>query len=268
MTPDEMDRRRFLMLSGVTALAASVGRSAAAFGAQTPSDEALALLGGLTWIKHAAFRLQDGETVIYLDPWGLTTEPHDADVVLVTHSHSDHCDTGSVSAVVKDGTEIVTEPESAGKLSGMSERISAVAPGDDISVVGIRVEAVPAYNISTTFHRRSKNWLGFIITLSDGRRFYHAGDTDHIPEMSDIETDVALLPAGGTYTMTPVEAADAARAIQPGVAVPMHYGAVVGNAADAQRFEQELAGEVEVTILEEGQAVPPPSTGVWEWGWC
>ena len=121
--------------------------------------------------------------------------------------------------------------------------------GDRFTVKGVDVEAVPAYNVNKQFHPKDAGMLGFIVGIG-GVRIYHAGDTDFIPEMNNIETDIALLPVSGTYVMTADEAIQAARAINPKVAIPMHYGAIVGDQTDAERFRDQLAGTIEVVILD------------------
>ncbi len=211
---------------------------------------AVSYLKGLTWLGHASFRLERGEAVVYLDPSKISTEPHDADLVLISHPHSDHFDPDSIAKVSKPETVVVTVKECAEKLraAGWTARIQEVKPGDKAEVKGVRVEAVPAYNLNKTHHPRESEWVGFVLEV-DGVRIYHAGDTDFIPEMKEIRADVALLPVSGTYVMTAAEAAEAAKLINPKVAVPMHYGSIIGTRADAERF-QKLCGGVIVEIPE------------------
>ena len=126
-----------------------------------------------------------------------------------------------------------------------------VKPGDRLALDGVTVEAVPAYNTNKQFHTKDKELIGYIVGIG-GARIYHAGDTDRIPEMKDFKNiDVALLPVSGTYVMTAEEAVQAALDIKPGVAIPMHYGAIVGGRADAERFARDLQGKVPVVILEQ-----------------
>ena len=147
-----------------------------------------------------------------------------------------------VLSIQQPSTLIITETEAAAKLSG---KIMILGPGERREVEGIIIETVPAYNINKKFHPQGNRWLGFILTV-DGVRIYHAGDTDYIPEMKDIRTDIALLPVSGTYVMTAEEAAQAALVIGPKIAVPMHYAANVGSADDAARFAAPLVGKVRV----------------------
>jgi L-ascorbate metabolism protein UlaG (beta-lactamase superfamily) len=182
--------------------------------------------------------------VIVIDPFQIN-DCELADVILISHEHYDHCSPEDVKKIQKDDTIIVTEPNSAKKLSG---NIEVVKPGDKVTASGIPVEAVAAYNTNKTFHPKGNNWLGFVVTV-DGVRIYHAGDTDVIPEMDSLEADVALLPVSGTYVMTAQEAVEAAKRIKPKVAIPMHYGAIVGSADDAQQFSESLHGVCEVVVL-------------------
>jgi len=210
---------------------------------------ATSYLQGLSWLGHASFRLSRGGATLYFDPWKLSSEPHDADLVLIGHPHFDHLDPADVAKVARAETEVVTVAECAEKLkaAGFAGTIRVVKPGDKLQAKGVSIEVVPAYNTDKKFHPKENGWAGFIVEL-DGVRIYHAGDTDFIPEMQGLKTDVALLPVSGTYVMTAEQAAEAAKAINPKVAVPMHYGSIVGTAADAKRF-QELCGGIIVEIL-------------------
>lgn len=195
------------------------------------------------WMGHDTFRI-DAAKVIYIDPYQIVSGPP-ADLILITHDHFDHCSPEDVEKIRKSDTVTLTENDSAKKLKGDVRRIR---PGESLTVAGVRVEGVPAYNTNKQFHPKANGWLGFIVEL-DGVRIYHAGDTDFIPEMRDFRVDVALLPVSGTYVMTADEAVQAALAIKPAMAIPMHYGAIVGGQKDAEHFKEALAGKVEVMIL-------------------
>ncbi len=258
------NRRRFLQISGL-GLAGITFTEPPRISAASLSDASQRLLSGLTWFKQSGFRLKVEGKSIYFDPYQLSETTHDADILLITHSHNDHCDTSSVSKIAKTGTIAITEPESAAKIKSLVSDIRTVAPGDTITLDGIRIDAVASYNINKTNHPKSKNYLGFVVTLPDGRRFYQAGDTDKIPEMTEIHTDVALLPCGGTYTMTAAEAAEAAQVIQPKIVVPMHYGSAAGSVRDAQKVQELLAGIIEVVIFDPGQTIEAPPTAIRTW---
>lgn len=145
----------------------------------------------------------------------------------------------------KDSTVIVTEPESADQLSG---DIRIMKPGDAIDVNNIKIEAVAAYNTDKKCHPKEKNWLGIIVTLG-ASPIYHAGDTDLIEEMADLNVDIALLPVSGTYVMTADEAVEAAKRIKPKIAIPMHYDSLVGSEAEAKAFAKGLEGICEVKLI-------------------
>ncbi len=200
------------------------------------------LLEGITWLGHASFRIRSPQGVIYIDPWQLKDgEP--ADLILITHSHHDHFSPDDVAKIRKADTMIVSVADVTQQLKG---EVKTVEVGDKLGVKGVEIEVVPAYNPAKRFHPQAAGGVGYVIAVG-GRRIYHAGDTDAIPEMADIQADVALLPAGGTYTMTASEAAQVANTIHPGVAVPMHWGTVVGSRADAEAFRDKC--EVPVRIL-------------------
>jgi L-ascorbate metabolism protein UlaG (beta-lactamase superfamily) len=201
------------------------------------------LLKKIHWLGHDGFRI-DASKIIYIDPYQ-TKSTLPADIILVSHDHFDHCSPEDILKIQTKSTAIITDKASAGKLTGA---VRVVKPGDRLNVQGIEVESVSAYNTNKQFHPKSDGKLGFIITI-EGVRIYHAGDTDFIPEMKKIRADIALLPVSGTYVMTADEAVEAALAISPKVAIPMHYGAIVGSAADAQTFADKLKGKIDVRIL-------------------
>ena len=198
----------------------------------------------ITWLGHDGFLIKGDGKAIVIDPFQVKKcEP--ADVILVTHEHYDHCSPEDIQKVQEASTVIVTEADSAKKLSG---DVRVVQPGDKLTVSGIQIEAVPAYNTNKNFHPKQNGWLGFVLIV-DGVRIYHAGDTDLIPEMDSIKADIALLPVSGTYVMTAEEAVKAAKIIKPKLVIPMHYGAIVGSEDDARRFRDALAGTCEVVVL-------------------
>ena len=202
------------------------------------------LVGRLTWLGHDSFRL-DGPSVIYFDPWKLGGELPVADLVLVSHEHHDHCSPEDVARISGPDTVVVAAAAAAERLPGAR----AVRPGDHMTVAGVEIEAVRAYNLNkfrspgVPFHPPEADHVGFVVTV-EGARIYHTGDSDHIPEMAEIKCDVALLPVSGKYVMTVEEAAEAARTLNPQIVVPMHYGSGIGTAGDGQRLIDLYDGEV------------------------
>ncbi len=198
----------------------------------------------IVWLGHDGFRI-DAEKTIYFDPYEISSGP-EADLILVTHDHFDHCSPDDVKKIQSANTVVVTEKDAAQKLSG---DVRVVKPGESLAVENIKIEAVPSYNTDKDFHPQKNGWLGFIVEIA-GVRVYHAGDTDFIPEMKEFNVDIALLPVSGTYVMTADQAVDAALAINPKLAIPMHYGTVAGSEQDAVDFKSALEGKIDVMILE------------------
>lgn len=187
------------------------------------------------WIHHASFRITDGRTVLYVDPWKIDGEPHDADVVFVSHAHYDHFSRPDIEKVAGEDCVIVAPPDVIESLHAAN----AVEPDERLTIGDVTIETVAAYNVGKDFHPRDSNWCGGVFTLG-GKRIYYAGDTDLIPEMNDLaEIDLALLPVGGTYTLDADEAAAACRSIGCEAAIPYHWGDIVGSGQDAERFAAE-----------------------------
>lgn len=186
--------------------------------------------------------------VVYVDPFQMDIEPHDAAFVLITHDHYDHFSPDDIAKVVSDKTILVVPErmaDKAQKLSGMVGRIVTVKPGVYREIDGLELVTVPAYNIFRPFHPKSAEWVGYILRV-DGKRIYIAGDTDATKEAKAVKCDIALVPIGGTYTMDAKKAAELVNTIRPSVAIPVHYGTVVGSPKDGEIFAEYVKEPIKV----------------------
>lgn len=206
------------------------------------------LLQGVSHIRHSTIKIQ-GTKIIYFDPIGIEGEPKDADIILISHSHGDHFSTEDIKKLAKDSTVLVIPRDAVETAvqAGLTN-IVTVAPNKNYEVDGLKFCTVPAYNTNKDFHRKENNWVGFIVNMNNVR-YYFAGDTDIIPEMKDIKANVVFLPVGGTYTMTSAEAVQAANTIKPAVAVPIHFGDIVGTQDDARTFVENIEKTITGIVL-------------------
>jgi L-ascorbate metabolism protein UlaG (beta-lactamase superfamily) len=204
----------------------------------------------IEWLGHDSFRLSEGNKVVYVDPWKLKGSEPKADLILITHDHYDHFSKEDIEKLSKPETVVVAPPHVAQQLKG---NVRTARPNDSLTAAGVPVESVPAYNLNKfrepgkVFHPKEASYVGYIVTLG-GKRIYHTGDTDHIPEMNGVKCDIALVPVSGTYVMTAQEAAAAVNQFKPGKAIPMHFNDIVGSRNDAEEFKK--LAKVPVEILE------------------
>jgi L-ascorbate metabolism protein UlaG (beta-lactamase superfamily) len=204
------------------------------------------MLDKIHWLGHSSFFIECSEVNIYIDPFKLKEGLPKADIILITHDHFDHCSSEDVKKIHQFDTIIVGPKTIASKLP---YPIKTIKPGKIMRLNDVVIDAVYAYNPNKKFHPKSDDYLGYIVNV-DNTKIYHAGDTDYIPEMKKIKADICLLPIGGTYTMNAKEASQAANMINPKVAIPMHFGGIVGQKSDAEEFKKLCRVHVKILTQE------------------
>lgn len=207
------------------------------------------MLENVCVLCHNSIRI-DGSKKVYIDPFKIDGESHDADYIFSTHTHYDHFSEEDIKKIIKDDTIIITPDSSrelACDLTGDRDRVLIVEPNNSYEVDDIKFTTTYAFNAEKLFHPKKENWVGYVIEI-DGVKYYIAGDTDNIKEIHNIKSDVAFLPIGGKYTMDYKEAAELANIIEAKIVVPTHYGTIIGEREDANKFA-ELVKDKEVKIL-------------------
>ena len=194
---------------------------------------------------HSSIKISKGKT-IYIDPFKIEKDNHNADIILITHDHYDHYSPEDIEKIDKQET-IIVSPKTVKALSKMMN-VVLVEPNNTYEVKNIKIETIASYNINKQFHPKENEWVGYIIEIQE-TRYYIAGDTDITPENKQIKCDIAFLPVGGTYTMTAEEGAELANTIKPKIAIPTHYGSVVGNREDGESFKKLLNSDIQCEIL-------------------
>ena len=208
------------------------------------------MLENIEVLYHSSIKINKEKT-IYIDPFKIDKDYNDADIVFITHDHFDHYSEEDIDKVINENTTIIIPEELLTKIlrKGINKNaIITVEPNKNYMVQGIKFETIPAYNTNKTFHPKENDWIGYIIML-DGIRYYIAGDTDITEENRKVKCDVAFVPVGGTYTMDFKEAAQLINEIQPKIAVPIHYGSIVGTEQDATDFIKLLHPTIKGIIL-------------------
>lgn len=212
-------------------------------------------LSNITVNTQSSIRIAGSKT-LYFDPFQVEGEPHDADIVFITHEHFDHFEPESIAKVAGPGTILAAPLSMKDKAAEQSavpgERCVFFSPGEAREVEGLRVQAVPAYNRLKPFHPKGKQWVGYLVEMDD-TTYYVAGDTDAQGDIRTLSCDVAMIPIGGHYTMDKKQAADLICSMKPKAVIPTHYGSIVGNAADGSGFqklvEEKLPGvQVELRL--------------------
>jgi L-ascorbate metabolism protein UlaG (beta-lactamase superfamily) len=203
----------------------------------------------ISWFGQSAFLVRSGAgQAAFIDPWRVPSRAGPADLILVTHPHPDHYDRASIERLRTTETVIVLP------RTGVESGQVALSAGESLRIGAFAITGIPAYNVTRRFHPQSRGWLGYLVEV-DGVRTYHAGDTDLVPEMTDLRPDIALLPVGGLFVMNGRTAAEAARVLKAAVCIPMHFGLLLGGRGAGTRFVRRL-GEGGMTLTRE--RVRPP----------
>ena len=205
------------------------------------------MLDNIEVLIHSSIKFSK-DIIIYFDPYKINKDYHDADIIFITHSHYDHYSPLDIKKVIKDNTIIVCPEDVKEELFKLNiNNIIEVVPNKDYEVLNIKFKTIPAYNINKNFHPKENNWVGYLINYNNVK-YYIAGDTDITEENKNIICDVAFVPIGGTFTMDYKEAASFINEIQPKIAVPTHYGLIVGNKDDGIKFSKLLNNSIECKI--------------------
>ena len=201
-------------------------------------------------LTHSSIRMEGQGLVIYIDPYNIEEDSHDADIILVTHDHFDHFSPEDIGRISNDDTVNVfpVAMEECVKESNINMESSYfIVPNTNAEIKGVVIEAIPSYNVGKDFHHKSKNYVGYIVNI-EGDRVYVAGDTDVNEDNKKVVADIALVPVGGTYTMTAEEGASLVNEIRPRVAIPTHYGTLAGDKGDGEKFKALVNKDIEVIV--------------------
>lgn len=210
------------------------------------------MLKNVEWLGHSTIKINNGNQVIYIDPYNIKQDYNDADIIFITHSHYDHFSEEDIKKVQKRETVIIITEDLYQKvldLGFIKDNIFVVRPNENYKVHNIQFDTIPSYNVNKKFHPKENNWVGYVIGI-DEVKYYIAGDTDITDENKKVKCDIAFLPVGGTYTMDFEEAANLANVIEPKIVVPIHYGSLVGTIEDAENFKQRVNGTIKCEIMQ------------------
>lgn len=200
---------------------------------------------------HSSIKMIENEMVIYIDPFRIKDVAKDADVIFITHSHYDHFSPEDILKIKRENTNIIVTNdlyEKTLELGFDKTDIYVVEPNQLYEINNVKFKTIPAYNTNKKFHPKENGWVGYIIDLND-IKYYIAGDTDITEENKLVDCDVALIPIGGTYTTTYEEAAELTNIIKPKKVIPTHYGEIVGEKDDANKFKKLIDSSIECEIL-------------------
>lgn len=198
--------------------------------------------------EQNSIKIKSKYGMIYVDPFRIREKTNDAAFILITHDHYDHFSPEDIAKVAGKNTVLVVPEkmeEKALEVAGQVKQIVTVKPGEHREVESLEFDTVPAYNIGKPFHQKSAGWVGYVFSI-DGKRVYVSGDTDATDEAKAVKCDIAIIPIGGTYTMDAKQAAELVNTIRPSVAIPVHYGTVVGNPREGEVFAANVTDGIKV----------------------
>ena len=208
------------------------------------------MLEGIEINCHSSIKISKNKT-IYIDPFKIEKESHDADLILITHSHYDHFSEEDITKIKNNNTIILATYDLEGKTLNLGfeeAKIIFVKPNERFEIDNIEIKTIPAYNINKAFHPKENNWVGYLIKMQD-IAYYIAGDTDITDENKNVNCDIAFLPIGGTYTLDILEAVELAKIIKPKIVIPMHYGEIVGEKEAGIKFKEKIYPKINCEIL-------------------
>ena len=198
-------------------------------------------------LYHASIVLHDN---IYIDPYKIENETHNAKYIFVTHSHYDHLSIEDIEKVRNEDTIFFVTPDCKEKLLGIGvseKRIVCVAPNEIYKFGKIEVNVIAAYNVDKEYHPKENNWVGYLIKIQ-GVSYYIMGDTDKNEDNENIKCDVLFVPIGGTYTMDYKQAAEYTNLIKPKYVIPIHYNSIVGKKEDSDKFAKLLDHRIQCFV--------------------
>ena len=197
-------------------------------------------------LNHASIKMT-GQKTIYFDPYQLMEEYHDADIIFITHDHYDHYEESSIKNAMTDKTILVVPTSLEEQARTLSTNLMSVEPNKTNTIEDILVDVIPSYNTNKDFHPKEKNYVGYNITIDD-TKYYIMGDTDRTSEADLVQTDICLVPIGGTYTMNVDEAVAYINDLKPKKVIPIHYGTVAGDKSLGNTFKEKINNEIKVEV--------------------
>ena len=199
---------------------------------------------------HSSIKIESEGKIIYFDPFRIKEDKNDADIIAITHSHYDHFSEEDINKVKNEKTKILVTSDLLDRtleLGFKKENITIVLPNNLYTVLGIEISTIPAYNTNKKFHPKDNNWVGYLLRL-ENQVIYISGDTDITEENKKVKCDIALVPIGGTYTMTYDEAAELINIIRPKLVIPTHYAEIVGEKEEAKKFQRLISSSINVIV--------------------